>query len=276
MTVLVQVSDPHFGTERVAVVDALERWIGGVAPDVLVLSGDITQRSRRAQWDAAREFVARLRVPAVVAVPGNHDIALYDVATRALRPYAEFARAFGPRLEPEHESDWLLVVGVNTTRQWRHKDGEVSPEQVERVAARLERARPGQLRVVVVHQPILTVRPQDEPDRLHGAERASRRWAEAGADLVLGGHIHLPYVAPIHERLPGLARRVWAVQAGTAVSRRVRHEAGNSVNLVRWPVRGAVDVCEVERWDCDDPAAGFVRVSVERLEPDRSGTAPRR
>jgi hypothetical protein len=107
---------------------------------------------------------------------------------------------------------------VNTTRAHRHKNGEVSAAQVARVAARLAEATPAQLRVVVVHQPIDVQRPQDEPDRLIGHTAAQDAWAAAGADLVMGGHIHLPYVMP----LPGLARPMWAVQAGTAVSHRVR------------------------------------------------------
>ncbi|HYF59919.1 MAG TPA: metallophosphoesterase [Burkholderiaceae bacterium] len=269
MTSLVQLSDPHFGAERPQVVEALVEWVREQAPALVVLSGDLTQRARPEQWEAVRCFVGRLAAPAVVAIPGNHDIPLYDVASRALRPYAGFARVFGETLEPVHADEALLVVSVNTTRPWRHKDGTVSSAQVERVARRLERAEPGQLRVVVTHQPICTVRAQDEVDRLRGAEAAARRWIGAGVDLVLGGHIHLPYVAPMHAWLPDAPRRAWAVQAGTAVSHRVRHEADNSVNLVRRTGDGATIGCEVERWDWSQRRARFERVERHVLQPDR-------
>ena len=106
---------------------------GQQRPDLVVLSGDITQRARSAQFRAARAFVDRLEAP-VLAIPGNHDIALFDLWSRLVRPFARHAAAFGQVLEPVHATDDLLVIGVNTTRPWRHKNGEVSYAQVERVA----------------------------------------------------------------------------------------------------------------------------------------------
>ncbi len=269
--VVVQVSDPHFGTERTEVVEALVEWVRAQSPTLLVVSGDVTQRARAAQFEAARAFVGRLGTAPSIVIPGNHDIPLFDVASRLLRPYARFRRAFGEVLEPVHASPSLLALAVLTTRRARHVDGAVSRVQSERIAGRLRAAMPGQLRLVVTHQPVLTVRPQDARDRLHGAERAVRRWVEAGVDLVLGGHIHLPYVAPLHGWIDGLPRRAYAVQAGTAVSSRVRHEAGNSVNLIRWNGGDGCGHrrCVVERWDHAAGRGAFERVASDTLELDR-------
>ncbi len=268
MTSLLQISDPHFGTERPEVVAALRSLCEELAPSAIVLSGDITQRARRAQFRLARNFVDSFRGSApLLAIPGNHDIPLFDVLTRCFNPYREHRRAFGHNLEPELDRGDLLVVCVNTTRAYRHKDGEVSDEQVQRVAERLRRARPDQLRAIVVHQPIAVLRPEDEPNRLHGAERAVRVWAGAGADLILGGHIHLPYVVPLHEQMRDLARRVWAVQAGTAVSARIRHEADNSVNFVRYErVSGSARGVAIERWDWRPAAGRFECARAHALE----------
>lgn len=166
MTVLLQISDPHFGTEQPAVVQALEQFARDQRPDLVVVSGDITQRATRAQFRAARTFVERLDAPAVLALPGNHDIPLFAIGARLLRPYGRYCEAFGPQLEPVHESPQCLVIGVNTTRWYRHADGEVSTAQVERVAARLAAATPHQLRVVVVHQPVMVTLPEDASNRL--------------------------------------------------------------------------------------------------------------
>jgi hypothetical protein len=87
--------------------------------------------------------------------------------------------------------------------------------------------------VVVTHQPVMVTRTQDLGNRLHGREQAVARWCAAGADLILGGHIHLPFVRPLHDAFSGCARTAWAVQAGTAVSWRVRADHPNSVNVVR-------------------------------------------
>jgi 3',5'-cyclic AMP phosphodiesterase CpdA len=266
MSCLLHVSDPHFGTERPEVVAALRALAAALAPEIVVLSGDITQRARRAQFRAARAFVDSLAPARLLVIPGNHDIPLFDLYTRLVNPYREHRRAFGRDLEPELATDHWLVLGVNTTRPHRHKDGEVSTAQIERVATRLQRAGARQLRVVVVHQPIGVMRAQDEPDRLHGAERAVHRWAGAGADLILGGHIHLPYVLPLHDAMPGVPRRLWAVQAGTAVSHRVRAEADNSVNVLRHAVSTAARRVEIERWDWRPATQRFERAHVEGLD----------
>ena len=270
MMSILHMSDPHFGTERPEVVDALRILASRLAPDAIVLSGDITQRARRDQFRRARAFVDSLGTARALVVPGNHDIPLFDVGTRLLNPYREFSRAFGHGLEPELEMEELLVLCVNTTSRFRHKDGVVSGPQIARVASRLQLARPDQLRVVVVHQPIAVMRVEDRKDQLQGADRAVRSWAGAGADLVLGGHIHYPYVLPLHIQTDGLARRMWAVQAGTAVSTRVRPEADNSVNFIRYTFADGYRRAEIERWEWRPVLGQFERMHVDTLELDRT------
>jgi 3',5'-cyclic AMP phosphodiesterase CpdA len=265
MSVLLQISDPHFGTEQAAVVEALATLSRQQQPDLLVLSGDITQRARPAQFQAARALTDRLGAP-LLAIPGNHDIPLFDLWTRLRRPYAHYSAAFGGELEPVHCSSELMVVCVNTTRSWRHKHGEVSARQVGRVARLLESAEVAQLRVVVVHQPVAVTRAEDLPNLLRGHAAALQRWAAAGADVVLGGHIHLPYV----KALEGLARPMWAVQAGTAVSSRVRETAPNSVNLLRWGADSTPGCCQIEQWDYSAEDRAFVLAQRTEIRPARA------
>jgi predicted MPP superfamily phosphohydrolase len=234
-----------------------------------VLSGDITQRARRSQFAAARRFVSQLSAAHVVAIPGNHDIPLFNPIARLCYPYANYARAFGEQLEPEYESDRLLVLCVKTTRRLRHKDGEISDQQIERVSRRLRSAKPDQLRIVVTHQPVHVIRTKDLANLLHGHETAVRCWSQAGVDIMMGGHIHLPYVRPLAERFTDLARSVWAVQAGTAVSHRIRDGVPNSVNVVRYPMDSA-GIYYVERWDYAAPTRSFEQVESHRLEIDRA------
>ncbi|MEO6564447.1 MAG: metallophosphoesterase [Casimicrobiaceae bacterium] len=264
MSVVLHVSDPHFGTEQTPVVEALIGLARQQQPDLVVLSGDITQRARAAQFDAARRFVDRLAAPTVV-IPGNHDIPLFNFVARLARPYGGFCAAFGDELEPVHRSHQLLVICLNTTRWYRHKDGEVSADQVERVSAELARASPTQLRIVVVHQPAAVLREIDAHNRLRGYGEALRRWAAAGADLVMGGHIHLPYVMTAQE----VPRALWVVQAGTAVSSRVRAGTANSVNLVRWHGDAGDGLCHVEQWDYAGDQRSFVPGPCTPLRPAR-------
>jgi 3',5'-cyclic AMP phosphodiesterase CpdA len=267
MSILLQISDTHFGTEQPPVVVALLELARQLKPDVVALTGDITQRARRRQFAAATDFVAQLPSSHVLAIPGNHDIPLFNIAARTFTPYGNFQRAFGPDLEPLHDGEHMLVIGVNTTRPHRHKDGEVSTEQIDAVSARLRSSRSQQVRIVVVHQPVHVIRAEDLPNLLHGHEAAVNAWSAAGADLIMGGHIHLPYVRPLTDHFPDLPRRTWAVQAGTAISHRVRHEAPNSVNVIRHHVKQVT--CEIERWDFAAGSREFRCVEMLTMELDR-------
>jgi len=253
MAVLLHISDTHFGTEDAPVVTALQTLAHDLKPDALILSGDITQRARAAQFAAARRFCDSLRVPKMLSLPGNHDIPLYNLLARVVAPWHGYRRAFGRELEPVLELPDAVVIGVNTSRPEHHKDGEVSPQQIRRVIDLLHGVARGKLRVVVTHQPACVMRPSDEKDRLHGGDEAVRAWSEAGADLVLGGHIHLPYVSDVCALVKGARRPMYCVQAGTALSTRVRHNTPNSGNVLRW-IPHAPDIprtCKLERWDYD-------------------------
>ena len=253
MSVLLHISDLHFGTEDPPVVRALQKLAADLAPDALIVSGDITQRARPGQFAAARAFCDSLRVSRMMSLPGNHDIPLYNVLARVVAPWHGYRAAFGHELEPVIELADAVVIGVNTTRPERHTDGEVSPQQIRRVVGQLRDVPREKLRIVVTHQPACVMREEDEKDRLHGGEDAVQAWATGGADLVLGGHIHLPYVSDACARAKGAPRPMYCVQAGTAVSQRVRHNTPNSVNVIRWqvPAAGKPRVCHAERWDYD-------------------------
>lgn len=269
---LLQLSDPHFGTTQPPVMRALQTLVQVQQPDILVLSGDITQRATQKQFRQARAFCDSLGIPQMLALPGNHDIALFDVYSRFVAPYAAYLRFFGPGLETTLDTPEALVLGVKTTRRWRHKNGEVSGAQISRVASQLKKAAPGQLRVVVVHQPVFVPRAEDEHDRLRNWLPAVSAWAQAGADVIMGGHIHLPYVRELSSAVPGLARRLWCVQAGTALSSRVREGVPNSVNLLVYDRAAGQSppVCDVQRWDYQASASQFLQASSTQLALDRS------
>jgi 3',5'-cyclic AMP phosphodiesterase CpdA len=268
VSLLLHISDTHFGTEDAPVAAALLALAHDLRPDAVILSGDITQRARRSQFAAAREFCDALGARHLLALPGNHDIPLFNVFARVFSPYGGYAQAFGADLEPVLALPDVLVIGVNTTRAARHKDGEVSAAQVVRVMQRLEGAPRDQLRIVVTHQPACVLRPEDEHNRLHGGEAAVRAWSAAGADLVLGGHIHLPFVSDVCVRVQGVKRTMYCAQAGTALSLRVRHGTPNSVNVIRWdpPEAGAARHCVLERWDYDLADGRFESTHRHELE----------
>lgn len=266
MSVLLHVSDTHFGTEQPHVVSALLALHAQQKPDLIIVSGDITQRARRSQFKAAKDFFAQLDTPKII-IPGNHDIPLFNLALRIAAPYANYASAFGHDLQPEFISDELFAIGVNTTRPQRHIDGEVSEEQIRYVCERLASAHAEQLKIVVTHQPVSVITASDETNLLHGFHEAIEAWGESGVDLILGGHIHLPYVRPL--RAEGLAQSTWAVQAGTALSSRVRGNVPNSVNIIRYDYSEAARDCCVEQWNYAADSARFDVALRTELELSR-------
>lgn len=258
---LMQISDTHFGTERPPVCDALRRLAHAQRPQVLLLSGDITQRARRAQFAAARAFADSLQIAQWMVLPGNHDIPLFNLPARLFAPYRDYHGAFGQAHDAMLDADGLRLIGLDSTRRLRHVDGQLSAAQIERAAGWLEQAPAGALRVVALHHPVAVTRASERHNRVRGHAEALRRWLEAGVDLVLGGHIHLPFVRP----LDGSGRAGWAVQAGTAVSSRTRRDAGNSVNLIRRRTHAGRPICTVERWDYRSAADEFEMAALSAL-----------
>lgn len=228
---LVQISDTHFGTERAEVVEAVRAHVARLAPDVVILAGDITQRARTAQFDAAAEFLASLPARHRIAIPGNHDIPLFNLLARALKPYAAYRRAFGERESLWREGE-VTILALDATAPWRHKDGRLHPAHLR---ARLAEARAlagdGAL-VVAAHQPLWTAWEEDRPQSQIGRHESAALIAEHRVDVVLSGHVHVPLIEPSSIGFPELAWTFVLSGSGTAVSLRVRALAPNSFNVL--------------------------------------------
>lgn len=224
---LLHLSDLHFGRERPELIAPLIALAHELHPDVTVISGDLTQRARAGQYRAAAALLRALPGP-VLAVPGNHDMPLWNPLARAFCPFRRWRRAVSPDLEPMAETGDLRVVGLNTAdpRVWQR--GLIRPAALERATARLRGARAGQLRIVALHHP-LDQPPQSRKQPMAGAAGAALALAEAGADVILCGHLHQWAAAPYARREGG--RLMLVVQAGTTLSTRLRGEE-NDLNLI--------------------------------------------
>lgn len=261
MSVVLQVSDTHFGTERPEVVEALVDLAAQLKPDLIVLSGDLTQRARESEFAAYRAFVARLLPAPCLVVPGNHDIPLFDLVSRLTRPFSAYAASCGERLEPSYSLPDLFITGVNSVRPWRHKQGSLAAVQVEAVAQRLRRAGRSAMRVVVVHHPLDVGEGGSPGDIVLGAAEAVSAWAGAGADLVMSGHVHLPLCRALAVRYGSSAGRCWVAVAGTAVSGRTRRGWPNSVNVLRIDRFQGAERRVLEQRDFD-PTRGAFRLGA--------------
>jgi 3',5'-cyclic AMP phosphodiesterase CpdA len=195
---ILHVSDLHTGTRDDSTVEeALAGLAGRVAPELIVVSGDLTNRGRRAEHERAHAFLLSLGPP-ILAVPGNHDLP-YTVPARFTQPWAEFDRVWGTT-EPTHASPTLHVVGLNSARPYRHQGGALHEDQLRAATRRLGEAADGAYRVVVLHHHMLGA-PWRAARKLPVSHRnhVLRELVGAGADLILAGHIHQAAVSERHE-----------------------------------------------------------------------------
>src|SRR6476661_8170715 len=223
---IVHVSDLHFGAHDEAIVAAVESEIDRLTPDLVVVSGDFTQRAKTEQFKEACQFLERLQHSGheVLGVPGNHDVPLYDVLRRFLSPLARYRRFIDDNLCPFVELPGLAVLGVNTARSLTFKDGRLNKEQVAFIRDTFSRTPRGSFRVLVTHHPLFALEVGDELTPAIGRqEMALDAIEEAGVDMLLAGHNHH---ASSHSASDLVTRAGGAlvVQAGTATSTRVRDQ----------------------------------------------------
>lgn len=262
---IAHLSDPHFGTEYGPALEALPLALRALRPDLLVLSGDLTQRARPREFRAAAAFLSALAPLPFLAVPGNHDLPLWDIWTRLLQPYRRFEQWIAPTRSGHWQRAGVEVFTFNSTSRWRHKNG-LAPDW----SSLRPGAAPGEggIRLAVMHHPLSYRAPQDAANRIGQLPEVLGTLTAAEVDLVLGGHIHDPIIELSEVLYPQLPRSLVFSVAGTCLSARVRSGAPNSFNLIEL-MPGAPATMSIERWDLG--VDGFRSVLQRRLRRRAQG-----
>lgn len=262
MRTIVHLSDLHFGRVDQRLLEPLARRVREAAPQVVVVSGDLTQRAKSAQFREARRFLDTLPAPLLV-VPGNHDVPLYNLWQRFLQPLAKYRRYISEEVEPAFVDDEIAVVGVNTARSSVFKGGRINSAQVARVGERL--AGLGErIKVVVTHHPFDLPPGHGERAIVGRARPAMQAFAACGADILLAGHLHTTHVGDTAARYAIERYAALVVQAGTATSVRARGEA-NSFNVLH--IEASLVRVEYYRWN----GGGFAIASGDTFERTAQG-----
>ena len=246
---IAHISDLHFGREVPEIVEALAAELQREQPDLIAVSGDLTQRARTGEFQAARAFLDLLPTP-VLVVPGNHDIPALPLTQRFAAPWRRWQRWVSKELEPVIDGETFCAVGINSARRWGPyldwSRGRISLDQLERAEA-IFAEKPKDLHVVVAHHPFLLSAAGADRRTISRAHVALPRLRKADVDLVLGGHVHLAY--------SGVVAGVVVAQTGTTVSSRLKGEP-NSFNRIR----ADGDLIEIDNIVWQD--AGFVRANT--------------
>lgn len=267
MRTLVHISDIHFGRVDYATVDGLVEKINEIAPHLVVLSGDLTQRARSAQFIEARAFLDKLPQPQIV-IPGNHDIPLHNVFARFVTPLEKYKRYITDDLQPFYADEEIAVVGVNTARSLTIKDGSISEDQIAAIRKQMCTLPNDLVKIIVTHHPFDLPEGFDEDDIVDHAEIAMKTLAECGADVFLAGHMHISHIGNTAHRYKIEGHSALVIQAGTATSTRGRGEA-NSFNVIRIEKTRLI----VERLEWQPTQSKFTQAASEEFEQSTNGWA---
>ena len=249
---IAHLSDLHFGAEDPKVVAGTLAWLQEQRPDLVIISGDFTQRARREQFEQASAYLNRLRADGhcLLVVPGNHDIPLYDIGRRFGAPLRRYKRWISHDLCPWFENDHVAVLGINTARSLTFKSGRLNRDQMRLIEERFAGVPESKTRILVTHHPLYAM-PIGEGSELSEAvgrhDDAVRAVCRAGVHVALAGHFHRTY-AGAARKMVETAGPALVIQAGTATSVRLRNNELQSFNWIHAHRNNDIEL-QVIAWD---------------------------
>ena len=209
---LAHISDLHFDDADQPVVLELAEELDDFDPDLIVVTGDLTEDARPSQFERARNFLDSLPFPRLV-IPGNHDIApVYHPVSRLFDPYGRYRQYFPYDLNGVFADDEILVLGLNTVHPLQGSDGIVSDDQVAWVES-LVSHHPDCFHVLAAHHPLV----RSEGEMLREAKSLISVLAGTGIELVLTGHLRASQQHRLSE-LSGASESMLVARASTATT----------------------------------------------------------
>lgn len=231
MRTLIHLSDLHFGRVDPMILTPLLDLIRATKPDLVAISGDLTQRARTAEFHSARRFLDAIPFPQIV-VPGNHDVPFHNIFSRFLRTFDRYQCFIDADLEPFYHDSEIAVSGLNTARAFTWKNGRINRQQLEKLRARFENGPATNVRIVVTHHPF------DVPEGVSGNQAfrrtrfAMKTLADCRVDLLLAGHFHVGATGRTATRNRINNYSALIVSSGTSTSTRGRGQP-NSLNVIQ-------------------------------------------
>lgn len=230
MKKIIHISDLHFGKNDPQLTILLAEKINEINPDLIVVSGDLTQRASSEQFREAKKFFDKLPQKKII-VPGNHDIPLYNFYRRIKKPFHNFKKYIDSNLAPELINDEFAVFGINTARSWTFRKGKLPRERISDIALKLEKIPENVIKIIVTHHPFVPVPNFLRRDLVKRRKVFLKKTRDFLPDLILSGHLHKRHIGNISKTKTLSGKEIVVSLAGTTISTRVRQEA-NSYNLI--------------------------------------------
>lgn len=252
MARIAHLSDIHFGAHDPKIVSATEAWLQQAQPDLVIISGDLTQRARVQQFRDASAWLNRLRAAGMrlLVIPGNHDVPLYDVIRRFGAPLRRYKRYISNDLCPWYEDDEVAILGLNTARSLTIKDGRINHDQMQLLRECFAPVAPEKTRILVTHHPLFAMpigRGNELSEAVGRHEDAVATACQAGIHIALAGHFHRTY-AQAAQKMVADAGGALVIQAGTATSTRLRNAEPQSFNWLHVHHNDRIEL-QVVAWD---------------------------
>lgn len=225
MKKILHLSDLHFGTEIPHIFEALIPDCQRLNPDIIIISGDLTQRAKHDQYDAAKQFIDNFEGKVILCVPGNHDISFYNLFERFLYPFAKYQKWIAPDVYHHYSDDELSILGINSVTAFKPLGGYVTERQLELVGDYFKTQASNVVRIIVMHHNLIS---SERHRIINDADKILARFADAGVNLVLSGHTHFPCIEKVQKQF--IKHNLYVMTAGTAISTRTK--APNSYNVL--------------------------------------------
>lgn len=235
MRTIVHISDLHFGRVDEKRILPLSRLIKKITPDIVVISGDLTQRAKAEEFIAAEAFIRSLKQK-VLVIPGNHDIPLFNLFARIFTPFKKYSKFINADLSPFYMDSEIAVLGINSVRRDRATSGKIKDAEFKRAEELFKDLDPKVVKIVVAHHPFDLIPSETKSYKpLHtamkGSKKSIKRLTKIGVDVFLSGHLHVFNAgASIRHKIEGYSGIM--VQAGTAISTRT-HNGQVSFNVLK-------------------------------------------
>ncbi len=270
MKTIIHLSDLHFGKVDTKRVNPLIKKILEIKPDLIIVSGDLTQRATEIEYKAAKKFLGKLKYP-IFVIPGNHDIPLLNVYQRFTSPFKKYIKFISPDLAPFYCDDKIAVVGINSVRRYTLTSGRISNRQISTTEKIFDSLDPKLIKIVVCHHPFdlphstETIKKHTHKVVAH-SKSAMKHFSKKKVDIFLSGHLHHTHIGDTTKRYKIKGYGGLIVQAGTAISKRTRSEPV-SFNVLK--IKGSN--IDIENYAGDKLSPEFILSSTKNFRNSESG-----